>query len=118
MENVAPILSDHSSLLAQFGKFLPDGYRIDRLPRALSGYLRCHSNPSGVTLNHAEDLASNFVDRLLQRFEERPDVLNAIYTAVANTTLEDPSVELVEADEPSFGAMKASHPNPGGSIYV
>lgn len=108
MQIVAPMLAGHGTLLAQFHKFLPEGYRIDRLPRALSGYIRCHIDPSGVTYNNAEHLASTFVDRMLERFEGRPDVLNAVHAILSTTTLEDPSVPLVELDEPSSGAMKAS----------
>jgi histone deacetylase complex regulatory component SIN3 len=110
MQNVAPMLAGNGALLAQFNAFLPEGFRIDSLPRALSGYIRCHDDPSGVTSNNAEQLASTFVDRVLERFEGRPDVLNTIYAVLSTTTLEDPSVQLVEPDEPSSGAIKASHP--------
>jgi len=106
MQIVAPMLAGHGTLLAQFHKYLPEGYRIDRLPRALSGYIRCHIDPSGVTYNNAEQLASTFVDRMLERFEGRPDMLNAVHAILSTTTLEDPSVQLVELDEPSSGAMK------------
>mmetsp|Transcript_13237 Transcript_13237/g.37742 ORF Transcript_13237/g.37742 Transcript_13237/m.37742 type:complete len:157 (-) Transcript_13237:326-796(-) len=83
MREVAPVLSSHRTLLHQFSTFLPEGYRIEKLPRSLQGYYRCHENPESVTQEHTDQLSAAFVSRLVDRFGDRPKKLNEMYAALS-----------------------------------
>jgi len=54
----------------------------------------------------ADELAHYFVDRVIERFADRPGLLNSIYTTLSATVLEDPTEPLTDADEAPEGAMK------------
>jgi histone deacetylase complex regulatory component SIN3 len=78
MEQVASLLSMHPVLLYRFNRFLPEGYRIETLPRSLQAYAPCFKS---ATPPHQDlsRLAESFVARLVERFASQPEKLQALH---------------------------------------
>lgn len=97
MQSVSGLLAERN-LLSQFNSFLSEGYRIETLPSVLSAYRCCYIEPSAVTSESAEVLAAPFVDRVVERFADRPALLDEIFQTLSAASLDDPSMPLTLAN--------------------
>ena len=57
MEQVSGLLKEHTNLLYRFNRFLPEGYRIEALPRSLHAYRTCYGAAAMPTAAEALSLA-------------------------------------------------------------
>ena len=90
MEQVSGLLKEHTNLLYRFNRFLPEGYRIEALPRSLHAYRTCYGAAAMPTAAEALSLAEGFVARLVARLGKEPDKLHLLHDLLSTTSRVEP----------------------------
>jgi histone deacetylase complex regulatory component SIN3 len=90
MEKASVILEGQPKLLDAFNHFLPEGYRVEPLPRKLIGYSACHKVSAALpSPARARRLSEKYMRRLCERYQSQPEKLRQLHTILHSVDPDD-----------------------------